>query len=90
MSLALAVLPATVAVLLGLKTGDLVRPAVTIALILAYGALITSVGLAIAVKYPSQGKAIGLSVACFGLLAIGWPMLVALLTGGTGSTRAPA
>jgi hypothetical protein len=49
--------------------------------VLACGAAITSLGLALAILTPRAGRAIGLSVAAYIFLAIGWPMLGSLVAG---------
>ena len=64
---------------LGLKFGLILEPLLTVGYILAVGALITSIGLALATWSPRQGRAVGLSVAAFAFLAIGWPLIVSSL-----------
>jgi hypothetical protein len=49
---------------------------VVIATIIAHGALITSVGLAMAVWIKRQSRAIAMSVGSFLLVAAGWPFVV--------------
>ena len=56
-----------------------IEPLLSVALILAMGALVTSIGLTLATWFPRQGRAVGLSVAAFGFLNIGWPLLVLAL-----------
>ena len=52
---------------------------VVIATILAHGALITSVGLALAVWVKRQSRAIALSVGWFILVTAAWPIVVLVL-----------
>ena len=48
---------------------------VVIATILAHGALVTSIGLALAVWIPRQGRAIAVSVGLFILINAAWPLI---------------
>jgi ABC-type transport system involved in multi-copper enzyme maturation permease subunit len=52
---------------------------IVVATILAHGALITSVGLALAVWVKRQSRAIALSVSSFVLITIAWPIFISLL-----------
>jgi ABC-type transport system involved in multi-copper enzyme maturation permease subunit len=52
-----------------------------IATILAYGAMLTSLGLALATWIKRQSRAIAASVSLFVLLAIGWPILILIWPG---------
>ncbi len=49
-----------------------------IATVLAHGALITSIGLALAVWIKRQGRAIAISVALFVLVVAAWPIYVSI------------
>jgi ABC-type transport system involved in multi-copper enzyme maturation permease subunit len=75
----LALLPTAVAVLLGIKNLRVVEPLLTIGLILSHGAILTSLGLLLATMVERQGRAVGLSVAAFGGLCFGWPLLVVVM-----------
>ena len=55
--------------------------ALVIATILAHGALITSIGLALAVWIKRHGRAIGMSVAAFILVTAAWPIFVGIAVG---------
>jgi ABC-type transport system involved in multi-copper enzyme maturation permease subunit len=55
--------------------------ALVIATILAHGALITSIGLALAVWMKRHGRAIAMSVTAFILLTAAWPIVVAIAFG---------
>ncbi len=55
--------------------------ALVIATILAHGALITSIGLALAVWMKRHGRAIGMSVTAFILLTAAWPIFVGIALG---------
>lgn len=80
----ISLLPTIVAVLIGIKKLTILEPLVTIALILSFGAMLTSLGLYFATVIEKQGRAIGLTVACYGVLCLGWPLLVFVLgLGGT-------
>lgn len=80
----ISLLPTIVAVLIGIKKFTLLEPLVTIALILSFGAMLTSLGLFFATVIEKQGRAIGLTVAGYGALCFGWPILVVVL--GLGAT----
>ena len=55
---------------------------VVVATILAHGALITSVGLALAVWVKRQSRAIALSVGWFILVTAVWPIVVSIVMSG--------
>jgi hypothetical protein len=55
-----------------------------VATILAHGAVITSVGLILAVWIRRPSRAIALNVTVFVLLAIAWPFLAVITSGGRG------
>ncbi|QDV32256.1 ABC transporter permease [Tautonia plasticadhaerens] len=80
----LALMPAAVAVLLGVKNLKVLEPTLTIGLILSQGAILTSLGVLLATRIEKQGRAVGLSVAAFGALSFGWPLLVVVMGLGTG------
>ncbi len=56
---------------------------VVIATILAHGALITSIGLALAVWIKRQSRAIAMSVGAFILITAVWPIVVSMTVGST-------
>ena len=61
---------------------------VVVATILAHGALITSVGLALAIWIKRQSRAIALSVGWFILVTAAWPIVVSIvMSGGRTSKR---
>jgi ABC-type transport system involved in multi-copper enzyme maturation permease subunit len=62
---------------------------VLVATILAHGAVITSIGLALATWVRRQSRAIGLSVALFVVVAVAWPMLALTLARGPGQPEHP-
>jgi ABC-type transport system involved in multi-copper enzyme maturation permease subunit len=53
-----------------------------VATILAHGALITSIGLALGTWIKRQSRAIAVSVCAFVCIAVAWPFLVAAISGG--------
>ncbi len=75
-AVAIALLPCGTCVVLAFKTGRWIEPILTIALILSYGVLITTVGLAMATRYSRQSRAIGVTVAFYMVQVIGWPFLI--------------
>jgi ABC-type transport system involved in multi-copper enzyme maturation permease subunit len=84
--LPLLILPVTVGIALSLSTGRWWGVAVLAALILAYGAAITSLGLALATWSARMGRAVGLTVGLYVVLSVGWVPLSVLVFGeGPGS-----
>ena len=82
----LLILPVAVGIALSLSTGHWWGVAVLAALILAYGAAITSLGLALATWIPRMGRAVGLTVGLYVLMSLGWiPLSLILFGEGPGS-----
>jgi ABC-type transport system involved in multi-copper enzyme maturation permease subunit len=79
--LLLTILPALVACALALRTGRLPQAALLVALILAYGAAITSMGLAVATWTARLGRAVAASVVAYVLVTVAWPFAVIALWG---------
>ena len=73
-----AALPTLVCLILAARTLRPIEPLLTVALILSWGALITSIGLALATWQPKQARAVGFAVAAYAGLTIGWPLLIAV------------
>jgi len=73
------VLPNAKDLSLGIRLG---AAALLVATILAYGAALTSLGLAVATWIKRQSRAIAASVCIFVLVAIAWPFLAMTMTGG--------
>ncbi len=67
----LTVLPVLIAAALATHTGFALGPALIGGLIVAYGAAITSLGLALAVWLPRMGRAIGLTAGLYIVVLIG-------------------
>src|SRR5947209_5315356 len=68
----LLILPSLLTFALSLYTGHLWGVALMAALILAYGAAITSLGLALATWMPRVGRAVGTTVGLYTMMCIGW------------------
>lgn len=79
----LLILPAAVAVALSSRTGRLWGVAPMAGLILAYGAAITSLGLALATWVPRAGLAAALTVGLYASMTVSWAPL-AMITFGDG------
>jgi hypothetical protein len=58
-----------------------------VATILVHGALIASVGLALATWIARQSRAIALSVGCTVMIGAGWPFLIGVSHGGPGGRK---
>jgi ABC-type transport system involved in multi-copper enzyme maturation permease subunit len=67
----LAVLPVLIAAALATHTGFALGPALIGGLVVAYGAAITSLGLALATWLPRMGRAIGLTAGLYLVVLIG-------------------
>jgi hypothetical protein len=77
----LLVLPLAVATALSSQTGRFWAVPLMAALILAYGAAITSLGLALATWVPRMGRAAALTVGLYTCVSIGWVPLSMLVFG---------
>lgn len=75
----LLILPIGVALAQSTSSGRFGAVALLAALILAYGAAITSLGLALATWTSRMGKAVGLTTGIYVFLSIGWPFFAMLL-----------
>jgi ABC-type transport system involved in multi-copper enzyme maturation permease subunit len=76
----LAIMPGTVMFITGLATGRPDAGLVEVAVILGYGAALTSLGLGLATWIARQGRAMAWAGACYCFVTIGWIFLVVLLT----------
>ena len=65
--------------LLLLQSGNLFSYLLLIGSILAYGAVITSLGLAMATRVSRLGRAVAMCVSAYVVFSIGWPILVVML-----------
>lgn len=77
----LLILPMVVTTALAFYTGHFWGVALMVALILAYGAAITSLGLALATWIPQMGRAVAVTVGLYTFMSIGW---IPLAMGGFG------
>ncbi|WP_169974222.1 ABC transporter permease [Tautonia rosea] len=77
----LLILPIGVALALSTESGHVWAVALLAALILAYGAAITSLGLALATWTNRMGRAVGLTTGIYVFVSIAWPFLAMLLFG---------
>jgi ABC-type Na+ efflux pump permease subunit len=79
--LLLAILPALVTAPLALQTSRVLEAGVLVALTLAYGAAITSLGLAVATWIARVGRAVTACVVVYALVTVAWPYAVYALSG---------
>jgi ABC-type transport system involved in multi-copper enzyme maturation permease subunit len=63
--------------------------ALVMGLVLAYGAALASLGLALATWFPRGNQAATLGVAAHVLVTVGWAVMIAMLTQGVRGYRAP-
>ena len=75
----LAILPALLACTLAYDTDRWVGPLLLLGLILAYGAALTSLGLALATWIPKVGRVLALCVTAYVGVTIGWVVVIVLL-----------
>lgn len=68
----LLILPMIVATVMAYRAGNLWGVPLLMALILAYGAGLTSLGLALATWMPRPSRAVGLTVGLYVLMTLGW------------------
>jgi ABC-type transport system involved in multi-copper enzyme maturation permease subunit len=81
----LLILPSLLTFTLSFYTGHFWGVALMAALILAYGAAITSLGLALATWMPRLGRAVGTTVGLYTTLCIGWiPLTFSIWPGDEG------
>ena len=76
-----AIWPAATTIFLAASTGYWTTYIALLGLLLAYGAAITSLGLALATWVSRVGRAIALCVAIYVVSMIGWPFAVAIGVG---------
>jgi ABC-type transport system involved in multi-copper enzyme maturation permease subunit len=76
--------PAATCALLAAESGRWISYLLSLGLILAYGAVITSLGLAMATWVSRLGRAVAGCVSVYVVLSIGWVLLIALLSNGPG------
>jgi hypothetical protein len=83
----LAVLPTVNIVILAAGTGRWFSVAYILAVVFAYGAAVTSLGLALATWIKRLGRATATSAAIYALITVGWLATVALVFSGGGHDR---
>jgi hypothetical protein len=72
----LSILPIWVCAALAMISGNGLAFVLTVGLILAYAAAITSLGLALATWIPRLGRVVTTSVIAYVLVTVGWPILL--------------
>jgi ABC-type transport system involved in multi-copper enzyme maturation permease subunit len=75
----LTVLPSLLAFSLVLREGRILELFILVPLILAFGAALTSLGLALATWVPRLGRAVAYSVIGYVLVTVAWPFVVVAL-----------
>lgn len=85
----LATPPALASIAIGIACESLFGPILQIALILAYGAAFTSLGLALATWIPRPNRAIAASAALYIVMTVGWLFVAIMLTRNGGSVTGP-
>ena len=81
--------PAITAGLLVAQSGRWFSYLLLLGLILAYGAAITSLGLALATWVSRLGRAVALCVSAYVVFSIGWLVVIAIITSGPGRVSLP-
>ncbi|MFO0952196.1 MAG: ABC transporter permease subunit [Isosphaeraceae bacterium] len=77
----LVMLPGLVTTAQSMHSGHVWGPALMTALILAYGAALTSLGLAVATWVPRMSRAVGSTVGIYVFMSLGWIPLAMILFG---------
>lgn len=85
----LAIPPALTTAAVAWHHGQWLGVALVTGLVVAYGAALTSLGLALATWVPGLGRAVGLCVAAHVTITVGWTVFAILLTGGAGGLTGP-
>jgi len=85
----LAVPPVVATAALAWHNGHWSGVALVTGLVVAYGAALTSLGLALATWVPRLGRAVGLSVAAHVGVTVGWTVFAFVVTRGTPGLTAP-
>ena len=80
----LLILPCLLALFLALHSGRIIGVPILAALILAYAAALTSLGVGLATWVPRMGRAVGLSVGIYTGMTFGWIFLSVLILNGPG------
>jgi hypothetical protein len=81
----LAILPGLVATAVAIESGRWIGPPLIVGLVLAYGAAVTSLGLALATWISRVGRVVALSVGTFVAVTIGAIPVALILFEGPGS-----
>ena len=83
--LPLLILPIALSLMLALHSGRIGGVIVLAALIVSYGAALTSLGVGLATWVPRMGRAVGLSVGIYTGMTFGWIFLSLLFLNGRGN-----
>jgi ABC-type transport system involved in multi-copper enzyme maturation permease subunit len=84
-----SILPSMVALAYSWQSGHWLGAILVIGLILAFGAALTSLGLALATWTPRLGRAVAATVAVYLVVTVGWLFLVGAITANVSGTFAP-
>ena len=82
----LLILPTALSLLLAMHSGRIGGVIVLAALIVSYGAAVTSLGVALATWVPRLGRAVGLSVGIYTGMTFGWLFFSVLILNGAGNS----
>jgi ABC-type transport system involved in multi-copper enzyme maturation permease subunit len=86
----IAAMPVLSVMAMALRTGTWVIVPIELALIVAYGAAFTSMGLGLATWIPRHGRAVAWSVTIYMLITLGWFFLIVMLTMHTAGVTGPS
>jgi ABC-type transport system involved in multi-copper enzyme maturation permease subunit len=87
--LLLSVPPTLVTCVYAARTGHMLGIALEAGFILAFGAALTSLGLALATWIPRFGRAVAMTVTAYILVTVGWFFLIVTLTQHTAGVTGP-
>jgi ABC-type Na+ efflux pump permease subunit len=86
----MAIVPGVTTTALGVRHGTLLGPLLEVGLVLACGAALTSLGLALATWMPRPNRALAVTVTAYILVTVGWFFLALVLTMHSPGVTGPA
>jgi ABC-type transport system involved in multi-copper enzyme maturation permease subunit len=85
----LAIPPGVALLAIAWRHGHWLGVWLAVSLVVSYGAMLTSLGLALATWVPRPGRAVGLCAAAHVAITVGWVLTIAALTPGVPGLRGP-
>jgi ABC-type Na+ efflux pump permease subunit len=85
----LAILPGVAAIAIAIQHDYWLGPVLIVGLVIAYGAALTSLGLALATWVPRLGRAVGFCVAFHVGITVGWVLFIIMVSQRIGGMTSP-